>query len=209
MIPRRTLAAVAAAFLALSLVAPPAAAALEDDARAFIQTLGDRVVHALSDPDLEGDARSERLRSLLDEATDWPQLSQLALGRPWRDLDADQQSTFTNAFRGYALRSLTANLREYDYSGETFTINAIEALTERDVRVTTRISNDTGPPLRVDWRVRNLGDHMILIDVVVADTSFIQFQRQQLQSVYNRQGFDGLIAELERHTLTGEDLGTG
>jgi ABC-type transporter MlaC component len=64
--------------------------------------------------------------------------------------------------------------------------------------VSTRILSE-GPPLAVDWRVRELDDRsLVAIDVIVEGVSLIVTQRSEFGAVIERQGLDGLLAELRR-----------
>jgi len=68
----------------------------------------------------------------------------------------------------------------------------------QDALVSTRILSE-GPPLAVDWRVRELDDRsLVAIDVIVEGVSLIVTQRSEFGAVIERQGLDGLLAELRR-----------
>ena len=68
---------------------------------------------------------------------------------------------------------------------------------ERDVLVNTRILSADRPPLKVDWRMRQLDDgSLAAIDVIVEGVSLVVTQRSEFASVIERQGLDGLLAEL-------------
>jgi phospholipid transport system substrate-binding protein len=57
----------------------------------------------------------------------------------------------------------------------------------------------SGPPIKVDWRVRELRDHsLVAIDVIVEGVSLVVTQRSEFGSVIERRGMDGLLSELRR-----------
>ena len=65
-----------------------------------------------------------------------------------------------------------------------------------DALVSTQILSQ-GPPLAVDWRVRELDDNsLVAIDVIVEGVSLIVTQRSEFGAVVERQGMDGLLTEL-------------
>ena len=63
--------------------------------------------------------------------------------------------------------------------------------------MTTTILDNVGPPLQVDWRIRELdtGD-LVAIDVIVEGVSLIVSLRSEFGAVVERRGMDGLLAEL-------------
>jgi phospholipid transport system substrate-binding protein len=57
-------------------------------------------------------------------------------------------------------------------------------------------------PLQVDWRLRAQDDgRLVVIDVIVAGVSLIVTQRSEFSTVIERQGFDGLLAELRQRVV--------
>ena len=66
--------------------------------------------------------------------------------------------------------------------------------------VSTRVIGG-GPPLKVDWRVRERDDGgLVAIDVIVEGVSLIVTQRSEFAAVIERQGMDGLLAELRQRS---------
>src|SRR5918996_1289515 len=99
--------------------------------------------------------------------------------------------------RDRALDNLASRLHVYD--GQDFEIVGAQAVNERDAVVATRVTGGGRPPLKVDWRVRELdGGDLVAIDVIVEGISLIVTQRSEFSSVIERRGMDGLLAELRQ-----------
>jgi phospholipid transport system substrate-binding protein len=167
-----------------------------EKARALIQDLGNQVLEILRDPSLSNHRKLERLIDLLEGPIDLDLVARLILGRHWRSASEAQRQEYLELFRGYALNFLASKL--HLYRGQSYEILDAQVISERDALVTTRILGNQGPPLKVDWRLRDQDGGLMAIDVVVEGVSLIVTQRSEFGSVIERDGFEGLLAELRQ-----------
>lgn len=180
----------AALFARAAGATPPAPAAR------FIDSLGQRVLAVLNDRGLDRTARLERLASILDEATDLGLVARLVLGRYWREASEAQRREFVTLFRRLLLKTMADRLDTY--GGETYEVLATQAVDDRDTMVATRIRRPGAEPIAVDWRVRDLGGRLVLIDIVAEGVSMVVTQRSEAAEIAGRSGIDGLLAEMRR-----------
>lgn len=171
------------------------AAPTSEQAESLVRGVGDEVIEVLADDGLSNDDKLARLIDLLDEPIDIDLVARLILGRHWRTATPEQQAEYLELFRDYALDSIASKLNLYD--GQRFDVTSAKVLNERDALVTTLIISEDGrPPLKVDWRLREIDGTLVAIDVIVENVSMIVTQRSEFSSVVERQGMDGLLAEL-------------
>ncbi|MDF1587359.1 MlaC/ttg2D family ABC transporter substrate-binding protein [Marinimicrococcus flavescens] len=182
-------AALVLAATAAARAAPPAAAS------GFIETVGNKVVGVLRDASLGRDERLQRLSGLLDEATDLPLLARLVLGQYWRKASQQQRDEYVRLFRALAMKTMADRLHEY--GGETFEISGSHAVDDRDTIVTTRIMRPgSQSPVNVDWRVRDTGGKLAIIDIIAEGVSLVVTQRSEAAEVAGQQGIDGLLQQM-------------
>jgi phospholipid transport system substrate-binding protein len=175
----------------------PQAAVSAEAAEEMIQTVGVQVLAILRDQGLDNQQKFHRLVSLLDGPIDLEIIARLILGRHWRSATEAQRAEYLELFRAFALDNLASRLHVYD--GEDFEIVGAEAVSESDAVVATRVTGGGRPPLKVDWRVRERDDgDLVAIDVIVEGVSLIVTQRSEFSAVIERQGMDGLLAELRQ-----------
>jgi phospholipid transport system substrate-binding protein len=173
------------------------AAVSADAARDMIQSVGVQVLAILRDQGLDNQQKFERLVALLDGPIDLEIIARLILGRHWRSATEAQRTEYLQLFRAFALDNLASRLHVYD--GQDFEIVGAQAVSERDAVVATRVTGGGRPPLKVDWRVRELDEGgLVAIDVIVEGVSLIVTQRSEFSAVIERQGMDGLLAELRQ-----------
>lgn len=197
--PRR--AVLALVVLMLPAIAPATAAPSAEDARDLVQNVGEDVIDILRNDALSDDDKLQRLVDLLEGPIDLDLVARLILGRHWRTASAEQQEEYLGLFRAYALDSLASKL--HLYRGQDFEITSANILNERDALVTTRIESSDRPPLRVDWRLREVEGELVAIDVIVENVSLIVTQRSEFSAVIGRSGMDGLLAELRQRIDAG------
>ncbi len=172
--------------------AEPSAAA----ARELVETVGHEVLTILRDPALGDQQKYEQLVALLSGPIDLDLVARLILGRYWRTVSEPQRAEYLTLFRAFALHTLASRLDIY--GGQDFEVTGAQAVSDHDAVVSTRILGE-GPPVKVDWRVRELKDQsLVAIDVIVEGVSLIVTQRSEFAAVIERQGMDGLLSELRR-----------
>ena len=186
----------ALALLAIG-VAPGARADPNPEAaRALVETVGHKVLKTLRDPGLSEQQKFTQLVDTLSGPIDLDLVARLILGRYWRTATEAQRADYLKLFRDFALHTLASRLDVY--GGQDFEVTGAKAVGDQDALVSTRIVSD-GPPVEVDWRIRERADHsLVAIDVIVEGVSLIVTQRSEFGAVIDRQGMDGLLAELRR-----------
>jgi phospholipid transport system substrate-binding protein len=188
--------------LLLILLLPPTwrpadAAPSPDNARALIEAVSAEVLTILSDPNRADRQKFDALVALLEEPIDLDLVGRLILGRHWRTAADGQRQQYLELFREYALANLASKL--HLYRGQSFEVTGAKVVSDQDALVTSRIMSAGEPPLQVDWRLRQRNDGgLVTIDLIVEGVSLIVTLRSEFASVIERQGFDGLLAELRQ-----------
>lgn len=174
---------------------PVDAAPSAESARALIEEVSAEVLTILSDQSRGNRQKFDDLIVLLEEPIDLDLVARLILGRYWRTTDDSQRQQYLQLFREYALANLASKL--HLYRGQSFEVTGAKVVSDQDALVTSRILSDGQPPLQVDWRLRQRSDGgLVTIDLIVEGVSLIVTLRSEFASVIERQGFDGLLAEL-------------
>jgi phospholipid transport system substrate-binding protein len=195
---RRRLLRALLAFLPLALAWRPIdAAPSADSARALIEEVSAEVLTILSDQSRGNRQKFDALVVLLEDPIDLDLVGRLILGRHWRTANEEQRQQYLELFREYALANLASKL--HLYRGQSFEVTGARVVSEKDALVTSRILSDGEPPLQVDWRLREQKDGgLVTIDLIVEGVSLIVTLRSEFASVIEREGFDGLLAELRQ-----------
>ena len=201
MLHNRCIRAVAVLAVVLFAYASSAAEIPLNDAGRFVKALGDDAVTVLNTEEVGSAQRSARYRELLHRGFAIDIIARFVLGRYWRTASEEQRRAYLGLFREYVLDVYAARLDRY--TGESFVILKEQPLGDKDTMVSTEIRSPGGAPIRVDYRVRELGGGHKVIDVLVEGVSLITTQRSESASIVTRPGFDGLLELLRERTSPG------
>ena len=174
--------------------AASAAADVGDGARAFVESLADQAIHALTVPDISRTERISRFRVLFTEHFAVQAIAKWVLGRHWRRATPDQQTEYVKLFEDLIVASYVERFAEY--TGETLSVTKTIAENESSAIVFSKIVlPDTGKtPIRVDWRVDGTDGGHKIVDLVVEGVSMSTTLRSDFGSIIRREG--GRVAGL-------------
>lgn len=177
--------------LILALIAAPAtmAGAATGPASKFISQLGGDALRMLADK-ATPEKREAEFRRLFLKNFDVDTIARFVTGNYWRSANDAQRAEFRKLFEDYVVAAYVARLSAY--SGEQFQVKD-EVAAGDDTVVNSTIIRPSGPPVRVEWRVRSGSDGPRIIDVIVEGVSMAITQRSEFTAVM-QQGGKGLAS---------------
>jgi phospholipid transport system substrate-binding protein len=190
----RTLRSTFAALLLI--VVPVMATAKEKAAEQYIDGLAKQVLMTISQKDLAKEKKQAALDKLFRENVDFDWVAKFVMGRFWRQATDDQKKRYVEAYKAFLIRNYTARFLEY--TSGSFKVLGSQALEKGESVVNMEIASEKKgePPILIDYKVRHGSSHKIF-DIIVEGVSLLTTQRSEFNSVLNKSGIDGLIAQLE------------
>ena len=129
---------------------------------------------------------------------DFRVMTQLAMGRAWRDATLPQQKALENAFRGLLVRTYTTALAETANVDRAVEVKPAPLKPGEDyVIVRTLVKEPGRPPLSIDYRMSLGNQTWKVTDIVAENVSLVINYRGTFSSEISRSGIDGLIKVLE------------
>jgi phospholipid transport system substrate-binding protein len=157
------------------------------------------------------DLHSTDVRTLLElvEAKvlphfDFARMTQLAVGRNWREATPEQQDALTGEFRALLVRTYTTAFLQY--RDHTVDYRPLK-MAPGDVRVVVRslIRQAGGPPVSIDYNMERTTGAWKVYDVKIEGVSLVETYRGTFNAEVQRGGIDGLIRTLtERNRFLSE-----
>ncbi len=168
----------------------------------FVDALGKEAVATMADKTITRNERVNRFRNLFHRGFDIPSLAHFALGRYWPLATPAQQQEYVRQFDEMVVRSYASHFESY--GGGTFRIAASRSDSEHDAFITTVVTPLAGPPVNVDWRVRQRDGRLGIIDVVIEGVSMSVSERQEFASVIQAKGgsIDAFLQALREKVAT-------
>jgi phospholipid transport system substrate-binding protein len=122
-------------------------------------------------------------------------MTQLAVGRNWRQATPEQQKILTDEFRTLLVRTYTTAFT--GYKNQTIEYRPLRmAPTDTDVMVKSVIKQPTGQPISVDYSMEKQGAAWKVYDVKIEGISLVENYRNTFNAEIQRTGVDGLIKAL-------------
>lgn len=140
------------------------------------------------------EGRMERLRPVVRETFDVPDLSRRVLRRRWTELNDAQRAQFTDALEELIVTTYAREFHAYD--GERFATVESAPLpggrgTLRQVR--TLLSPAAGEPVTLDYALHATPAGWRVINVVAGGVSDLALRSAQYEAGYKTGGYDALI----------------
>jgi phospholipid transport system substrate-binding protein len=134
---------------------------------------------------------------------DFKRMTQLAVGRAWREATPTQQEALESGFRTLLVNTYTSALSTTATGSEKVDVKPVKAAPDqKEVTVKTTVTDANRQAIPVDYRLERAGDGWKVTDVVVENLSLVTNYRGTFASEISRSGIDGLIKVLEEKNRT-------
>jgi phospholipid transport system substrate-binding protein len=184
--------------LVLAAGARHAVAAADPSPSQVIETLHAGMLAVMKDAGtLDFQQRADRLGPILDQAYDLDFMARKALGSAYDKLDAEQQKRWMTAFRSFMVANYAGRVRAYHQ--QSFELRGEEASTQETVLVKGRVVEPGADTIDLTYRLRKTTAGWRVIDVYLKGTvSELALRRSDFNAVLEREGFDGLMASVDK-----------
>jgi phospholipid transport system substrate-binding protein len=122
-------------------------------------------------------------------------MTQLAVGRHWREASPEQQKLLVGEFRTLLVQTYAATLTAYRDQAIDYRPLRMQS-EDTDVVVRSLINQSGGKPVTVDYKMQKSDTGWKVYDVVVGDLSLVQSYRGSFNTEVQKGGIDGLVKTL-------------
>ncbi len=122
-------------------------------------------------------------------------MTQLAMGRNWRQANADQQKRLMSEFRTLLVRTYTLAFSQY--RNQTVDYKPLRmAANDTDVVVQSLIKQSSGAPVAVDYHLEKTESGWKVYNIKIEGISLVENYRNTFNTEIQKNGVDGLIKSL-------------
>jgi len=122
-------------------------------------------------------------------------MTQLAVGRHWREASPEQQKKLVGEFRTLLVQTYAATFAAYRDQAIEYRPLRMQP-DDTDVVVKSLINQSGGKPVTVDYKMQKSDTGWKVYDVVVGDLSLVQSYRGSFNTEVQKGGIDGLVKAL-------------
>jgi phospholipid transport system substrate-binding protein len=134
---------------------------------------------------------------------DFRHMTQLAVGKSWREATPAQQQALERGFRSLLVNTYSTALTITASGGDTVEVKPLQVTSDQDeITVRTTVMNAGKQPITIDYRMARSAEGWKVYDVVVENLSLVTNYRGTFASEIARSGIDGLIKRLEDKNRT-------
>lgn len=157
------------------------------DAEKFVQGLAGQAISTVADRQIPDSERAARFRKLFVSHFDIPEIGRFVLSRFWRQATPEQQQEFLKLFEDISV--LTWSRRFKEYNGEMLEATSSAKDGDRGWLVESHIVRNQGPPIPIQWRLRQ-GDDVAfrVVDIIVDGVSMAITHRSDYAAAMQANG---------------------
>ena len=188
---------IASTFLAAGLFALSAHAAEAPDE--MVRRSTNEILAAIkADKDLQA-GNQAKIEKLAEEKVlpyfNFARMTQLAVGRNWRDANDAQKKSLTDEFRRLLVRTYSTSLSQY--RNQTIEVKPLKiAAADTEVVVKTQVIQPGGQPIPIDYSLENGSNGWKVYDVLIDGVSLVTNYRSSFNTEIQKNGIDGLVKSL-------------
>ena len=125
----------------------------------------------------------------------FPHMTQLAVGRNWRQASPEQQSALIGEFKTLLVRTYTTAFSQYKNQSIDYRPLRM-APSDTDVIVKSLIKQPAGQPIAIDYSMEKVAGAWKVYDVKIEGVSLVENYRNTFNTQIQKSGVDGLIKAL-------------
>jgi phospholipid transport system substrate-binding protein len=191
---------------ALAQTTPSAAPATAGSPDELVRKLSTDVLESIKKDKALQSGDFSKLQQLVDEKilpyVNFDKMTQLAVGRGWRQATPEQRQALTREFRTLLVRTYSgamSQVRDHQIKMLPFRPNSPD-----DVIVRTQVVAPRGDPIQLDYRLEKAEGGWKIYDVNVLGVWLVENYKNSFASEINQGGIDGLIKSLVQRNKQGD-----
>ena len=161
----------------------------------YIEGVGQQAINILKTPIADLQTREFLFARMLNNNFDKKLIHRAVLGKASKGASPEELLRFGKAFDKHIVKVYASQLGVY--SNQLFIIDKAFNKGKKDTIVSSHIEHETAPPLRIDWRLRDRGNGIKIIDIAIEGVSLLATKRADFGASIKKGGLHSLIIDLE------------
>ena len=168
----------------------------EKEAEQLVQSTTDNAKKIILDSNIKINDKKKKIEAIALDVVDVDGLGRFTLGSSRKDLSETQLKKYTEIFRVFFAKNISSRLQ--NYSDQNIKVTGSKKINDNYVLVNSKMtSKKDNQEIKIDWRVFNINNKLVIRDLVVEGLSLAKTQREEFGSILASKGFDGLMANLK------------
>ena len=165
----------------------------------------------LAQPEIKGQPTEPLIavRKLVNDAFDFREAAELALGREWQARTPAEQEEFVQLFADLFERSYVLRMASKASVNAGVGVRFLDESVDRDAAtVRTAVGSRYGGEILLDYQMIKRGERWMIRDVVLEGVSLVANYRAQFHRVIQSSSYPELVAQMKTKTAEGRRVST-
>lgn len=170
------------------------AQSMEERVDKFVEDVGNRIV-GIANQKISEKEKISKIVTIVDENIDPTWIARFVLSKNYRTATEEQREKFSDLYRQFMINTYGPKFK--NYNGRKFTVNEVTQQKGFYLARAEFLPRDSNVPISVDFRIKDRGDKLVILDFIAEGISLIETQRSEFNSAISQNGMDKFLTILE------------
>ncbi len=160
----------------------------------FVEEVGNKVITIAGEKQISEPKKREKIIAVIDGVIDAEWIGRFVLGKNYKTATDLQRERFTKLYRDFMINTYGPKFQ--NYNGRKFTVNEVVEQGGFYIAKAEFLPHDSSVAISVDFRVKERGGKLAILDFIAEGISLIETQRSEFNSAISQKGTDKFLDEL-------------
>jgi len=167
----------------------------KDQVKDFINVVGRKIISTADEKGISEDKKKDKIIAIIDDSIDSDWISRFVLGKNYKSISDENRTKFSKLYRDFMINTYGPKFK--NYNGRKFDVTDVNEQNGFFVAKAEFLPRDSNVPINVDFRVKERGGKLVILDFIAEGVSLIETQRSEFNSAISQKGVDQFLVDLE------------
>ncbi len=167
----------------------------KDQVKDFINVVGRKIISTAGEKGISEDKKKDKIIAIIDDSIDSDWISRFVLGKNYKSISDENRARFSKLYRDFMINTYGPKFK--NYNGRKFDVTDVNEQNGFFVAKAEFLPRDSNVPINVDFRVKERGGKLVILDFIAEGVSLIETQRSEFNSAISQKGVDQFLVDLE------------
>ena len=168
---------------------------LSDQVVNFVDDVGNKIVKTANEKNISEEKKKAKIVAIIDGVIDSDWIAHFVLGKNYKTATDPQRERFTKLYRDFMINTYGPKFR--NYNGRKFEVREVVEQNGFYVAKAEFLPRDSNVAISVDFRVKERGGKLVILDFIAEGISLIETQRSEFNSAISQNGMEKFLNDLE------------
>lgn len=165
-----------------------------EQVKKFVNEIGNKIISIASEKNVSEEKKKSKIIAVIDQSIDSDWIARFVLGKNYKTADKADQERFTKLYREFMINTYGPKFK--NYNGRNFEVLEV---TERSGFYVAKaeFTPHSGAAISVDFRVKERGGKLVILDFIAEGISLIETQRSEFNSAISKDGMEKFLDNLD------------